>query len=287
MKRSYSRAIVPYVASSNKYARVGMALGNYAWRNRKSIVRGAKKMAKMYRKRTTGKYARRFVGIPNSKTKNESNMINTLHPSLGHRQLGYTVLSQFPTGTIIAEDGRRNSNKITFTGVKICFDFTHKLDWGGGGRPYRLHFAIAQQKIKGAGIGNIRTEFFVDKTQATESYLDFTDAGATSPFDKRYDCCPLNRDRMNILTHIKRIVRPPPVPGTGGLAVCNTGYNVRIEKYLSLKKRIEFQNMSATVNEFPLFACWWFQAMNGTDVPVNQATSLMDVESFNRVYYKT
>jgi len=293
MKRSYSRAIVPYVARQNKYARVGMALGNFAWRNRKAIARRGISISRgIYKKIKASKYGKRIQAAP-SRRSNESDTVNQVLASFGHRQLQYQALANFPPADSINNDGRRNKNVMFFTGAKVCYIFRHRIKWADGGRPMQLHFAIVQLKTKGAGVANLRGGFFVDKSQLVGKETDFVDALPSQVYDARYNCCGLNKANMNIITHIKRIIHPPPDPTTGGLAMLNTKYICKIDKYYSFRKRLEFNSMNALQPEHAIACVYWVHGLTPADCPTSVTPSFSNVDAMidcnchNTVYYRT
>lgn len=268
-----------------KRAKTAMALGQFAWRNRAAIMKTGARMKRFYRaKRDAQTYLGRRMEKPEKRGVGVIEERTVLGNAFAYRQFNSENLTLFPDN-VISRDGRRMKNFVNLTGIKYCFHFRSTVGYPSH-KPVHIHFAIVQIKNEGDRVNpsNLKTDFFSDRTQLNLRTSDFVDAINGDPFDLKYECAAMNRDKMHILTHTKKTLWPLQ---TNVTEMGNTGVATKFEKYMHLKKRLDFNQMDDVIPEHPIYAIWWVTAKTAAEVPTaSQAQNNYQFNSWIKLYYK-
>lgn len=161
------------------------------------------------------------------------------------------ALPQLDRGTGIRE---RLSGRVFLKGFKVCGLWDNDE---GNDRAYECHWAIIQEKDNQNSTA-LGVDFFRDTAQATTRVVDFTNDTTSSSWDIRIICNPINTQRYNVITHRRFWLAPD------SLQVANKMIK-KFEKYIPIKRKIEFESDSDAFNIKPWYLVYWWLPVRASD----------------------
>lgn len=292
-----SRNIVPYyrlgrAVLRTRHARLALGAARaarFAYTNRKAIYRigrGIMKRRGTFRKTRARKRARilpdRSSGPSNQAWYDSVGTVNDTArqqtQSLARKQLWSAViqLAKPPDNTEALGQAARNQIKVK--GLKVCLNANNMAD--GDQSNYILHFALVQPKGFDTEVAPFDTDNFFSRpgggvigTDRTKNWVE----GSVDPsIDFDINCLGINTMKWNVITHIKRQIRPK------GAFYQAAGNTMRYEKYFNLKnKRVMWDAVGAEFNTRPLVALIYYERMCN-----NAQDTVQDIQfNFNTVTY--
>lgn len=249
---------------------------SFAYRNRKTIWKGAKlayRTARKFRRSRKRKGVLPRVQSVKSKKPRQQffpRFTDGAQPVIAQsgeelqRHTLYSVPIKFARRAVEddtalgANIGEAHQNRIWVTGVKICITWFNQQtsDVPIPNNVMRVHFAMLQAKepwIEVEGAPEIAgSDFFADPAHDNSGGRtgDFVN-GNTEGWDWKYDCNGINKKKWNICMHRKFDLQPR-VTGSG-----SRPYRT-MDRYFKIGKRFEYHGPGATHVTNPLFmVCWW------------------------------
>lgn len=191
------------------------------------------------------------------------------------RTLNVDAIAFPPQGTSV---GYRLGTTIRCSGIKICERFINR-----GQYPVMLHYCLIQPKAPVDDVQGFdwKSEFFrstipatdATATTRTENFVDASESPPANQFEYFYDCWPINPDKFNIITHIRKKLSPRDLLGdtagadTSQIRPRRVGdYMWNFERYYSMKgKRLTFNDGADTVPNQPICRVFWHQALDSDE----------------------
>lgn len=272
----------------SRRAQLGIQLAKVGWANRKAIYRmgrGALKRARVYRRsRAQRAYKkRRISGDPQRGPSNQSFYGSTGIPtsqntfSIPRKTLwkGQVQLAKPPDAAETL--GKSSTEGFRLKGVKVCVNAINNATTAAG--IYTVHIALVQHKSNVNAVNFPAQEFFVNPgggDVGTIRYLDFNDVGTAPQVEQQYNCNGINKERWNIVTHVKRRMGVGALNGSGPMSL-------KFEKYYDFgKKRFTFDNVSDGFVSRPFWLLIWYERLadNSPAAPLDIAFNVNTVTYF-------
>jgi hypothetical protein len=264
------RALAPLRYARYRYnryirmARMASYVARGVYRNRKGIGRAMKGL----------KRRKRVLSSPSTANGNQAWYDLTGAPSASGRNTSIVLqrrtmwsapveIAKPPSSTELL--GQPSRNAVRLSGLKICI---HAHNGSNSATDVTMmHIALVQSKTFGTTAWD-PSDFFSmpgggnSGTDRTQNWTDFAVQPAAN-FD--YNCLGINKDKWQIITHVKRVVQPTNQGTVGG---SNT---VKYERYIPMKgARVMWDTISANNISRPLFLLVWHERTandNVTGVP--------------------
>lgn len=220
-------------------------------------------------RRKSSKYAKRMAKQPSISTKTSEFRENG--GTFNIQQLKLFPIRFPPQGT---GTGDRNRIFIRLKGVNICFCIKN-IEPDSSTRNFMCHFALLQPKCDtsnegttaatrtAAFLADISPEFFRDTVsdQERESpFVNFVPSTTPSlgPFEMKYNCLSLNKDKMNVLCHWRKMLYSSNVA---------SGFRRywEVKKYIKIKRKFIFDNPTDIQGKFPIYLAFWVYPCTETD----------------------
>ena len=267
----------------------GIALGKFAYKNRKSIAKGAKYLRSKRRKKSVSSRvipASNPTGVESKQDTSPQVATDAFIENL------YAVRVVMPAqGTAYTQ---RLAPNIWISGIKICRTFYYDQLVGTGGDigPLKLHWGLVQMK---STPGNANTDavnkavmalqFFRSNDETTDRHRAFVDAtAAPKTWDDYTNCLPMNPDgAVKILTRRKKwICARDTQSQTMGKE------RWQIEKYYKIKKNLHYYTSTSTTLENPIYEVFWYNTYNPATYPAASPTTVAYVKTYktNTVYFR-
>lgn len=280
-----------YAQMRYKRAAVNIARwGSAAWRNRKTIKAAYKGGKRKYRQVT--KWAKRMkVEQPRQKSQavQDPHVGGNTLVALG--TLDYQEV-KLPLADVASNVlGTRVGLYINLKGIRFCrqFEFLKPSEAIAKCPPIILHWAVVQ--LKDADMdpalwkGQMSAEFFRSFNEQGDRHTPFVDNGAGSAWGSLQNCCRMNPDtEVNILTH-RRKKLTQRVGEVGFLYTESRPYVWQIDKYIKIKKRIGWSNISRSRPTHPIIELYWYQTQCPSDYPSPGNASVVATWKQHTVYY--
>lgn len=251
-------------------ARAGVYVARTLFRNRRGIARAARTIQRAYRGRS-----RRIAGEPSRGQANQAWYLANGVPGeagrstriLQNRKTMWSapIFLCKPPGAVEVL-GQPSRNAVRLRGLKVCIkaenpSFEVK-------DTCIFHIAIIQPKgfdtpTGQGGSGVSLSDFFSRPgggdpgSDRTEAFVPF----ATSPqVNWDYNCNGINKEKWNILTHVKRRIQCKGSAYQMGTSLLS------YEKYFPMKsKRLQYDSIGNSYVTRPLILCMWHERMVSDD----------------------
>lgn len=269
------RALAPLRYARYRYnryirmARMASYVARGVYRNRRGIgkaMRGLKRKRRVLSSPTTANGNQAWydlTGEPNGAGRNTSIVLNRRTMWSGTVQI-----AKPPSASELL--GQPSRNAVRLSGLKICI---HAQNGSNSATDVTMmHIALVQAKTFGTTEFD-GSDFFSmpgggnSGSDRTQSFTDFATQPAAN-FD--YNCLGINKEKWQIITHVKRVVQPTNQGTVGGK---NT---VKYERYIPMKgARVMWDTVSANNISRPLFLLVWHERTS------NDSTTALPNFEFN------
>jgi len=224
------------------------SLGSYAYKNRRSIARGARMVRRAYKRRKTNNFSRRNIGEPvgtgTTKRAATDSADNILRDT---RTLYVHGITDIEEGT---ELDARQRRIVNLRGFKVCLEVKSI-----GPSPLYVNIAILAPK---AGASVITESDFFRSSQATDRARNFADDLNSNEFH----CLPINADRFTILKH-KRYRLIPGGTETGSVSQQGLSY-MNVDWYIPLKRQLRYDSGVGQPEAGGVSLVYWFDQFGTT-----------------------
>lgn len=195
----------------------------------------------------------------------------------------------------------RERANVYYSGFKICRIFENRGT--GGDNIYTVNYCIVQwnpgevsdetaSPAASTVIGNAKRNFFRNSEATTGNTKNFVDApiSGSTVWDIHYDCAPMNpRKGYKILLRKKFTLYPRYVETAGDRNQNRLNQNFkRIEMYIPIKKRLQFQSRNSPQPNAFFFELWWTNTRSPEDWPGTNpgADVFVKTLSQHKVYFR-
>lgn len=127
--------------------------------------------------------------------------------------------------------------------------------------PMMCHYALCQLKqpyqllsSNPALVAFIRERFFRNQEDTTSDTRNFDNPGILSSYELGYNTNPMNPEKLNILTHSKRVIYPPSSESTP-----HGKDKWTIKRYFKFSQKIKFDQMDSVIPTCPFIEITWYQ----------------------------
>lgn len=253
--------ITPYNAAlayrGAKRLRTAYAVGSYAWRHRRNIVRGARTIQRAYRRYRRYKRKR---GYKPSK----SYIGERVGTSSAKFSYTYKTLALNDTKTLYAEKvnalNRSASDNhisqpqrdiINMRGFKICFMARNERL-----TPMFFNMAVLIPKQNNTidQLNFFRNSSLQSLASANSRYTAF-DASLTG---MELHCNPINTDAYVVLRHWRRLIGPKPGDSTATYNTYSAKNWFTLDKYVKIKRQIRYNASGTDPINGDVWLCWWW-----------------------------
>jgi len=169
--------------------------------------------------------------------------------------------------------GDRQSLNMDLRGLKFCrtFELRQQNNAAQGIPPVTVHWALIQLKCANKDPAewedDIKEKFFRSYTDTNARYQPFINNGPDSGWTTHGNCLPVNPSgEFKLLSHRKWMLTQPR----------DTSYyypikaiQARLEKYVPVKQRLEFDRIESSIPTHPIIECIWYQTNTPHDYPLN------------------
>lgn len=186
-------------------------------------------------------------------------------------------------------NGNRTSNEIFVKGLYIDVTIVNHSQIDAN-----IHMAILQDQHANSDTTTIKTGFFRDNYNGTESHMDFYDT--TTIFKREYDKFKINTDNRNVIVHKQHYMKPSATksvqytePEVLTLSSSEAHAVFRFRKYFSLHRFMNFNRPSDVTPEKPVFLCFWWVPIDnyGFNQCYDNATKVCSVNTYFQWIYKS
>lgn len=284
-KRQAAYQIARYVSKRYKYSpkvRAAVALGQYAYKNRRAIKSAARRGGKVFKS-----FRKRLLPTKKqgSNAIQEPNVFGSTPITMG--TLFVQPIVQPSLVTSGSELAGRTSESIFTKGFKICRQFNYTsiagsaIDVG----PIVVHWALLQYDDTRTppSAAAISTRFFRSAQSATQRSVDFLSYNISSPWQMGMNCMAINPDeQVRVLTRRKKILYAEP---HGGTQISKSTWFMN--KYYTQKKLQRRITTTAANVEQPIVEVYWYNTLNDAQFPANPlGTSYINTCSMNTLYFR-
>lgn len=255
-------------------ARAGVYVARTLFRNRRGIARAARTIQRAYRSRS-----RRIAAEPSRGQANQAWYLQNGLPGEAGRSTRILLnrktmwstpiyLCKPPGATEIL--GQPSRNAVRLRGLKVCIKAENPSFETKDTAIF--HIAIIQPKGfdtaigQGGGVVSL-TDFFSRPgggdigNDRTEAFVPF---GTDPTVNWDYNCNGINKEKWNILTHVKRRVQ-----AKGNAYAMGTSL-VSYDKYFPMRgKRLQYDSIGNVYLTRPLILCIWHERMVSDDNEAN------------------
>ena len=263
-----------------------------AWRRRKRMRPMKRKMRKPVRKRTQPSVKRT--------AKQSEQVISNISTDVNLRHLEGAFLPAPQAPQDPSDFNVRDKASIYYSGFKICRWFENRQTTASA--IYTVNYAIIQVdpgRISDETVSptandvleSCKRNFFVDSQVPTGNTKNFTNANVsgTTLWDIHYDCAPMNPRKGYRILLRKKFTLYPRWANTG--AECDGRLNQnfkRIEMYIPIKKRLQFQSRNSPQPNAFFFEIWWTNTRSPDDWPGTNPGANVDVKTLSqhKVYFR-
>lgn len=251
-------------------ARAGAYVARAAYRNRRSIgvaYRGLRNVTLRRRRRV------RMTGSPHAGPANQAwyltdgtvsqaGRASTISLQRKTAWFGTVQIAKPPSGVELL--GQPARNQIKLKGIKVCLNA--ELQSFLVADTCMFHFALIQPKGFDTQVAPLDLDSFFARPGGGTPGLDrtenFVQFAADPSVNWDYNCNGINREKWNIITHVKRRIhaKGDAYAGGGSSIFC-------YEKYFDMKKtRIMWDSINSTFQTRPLVAICWFERLTSDSV---------------------
>lgn len=208
------------------------------------------------RRRKKKSYARRATHATGSSAQRETQMSDDDMPL---RTLTTSLLVFPRRDSQNNEKYNRTGRFLYFSGIRICESFVNRSP--SNLAHYEIHYCMWQPKSDVVSINDFiaenKNEHFRDtrnddvtgNTKNVSAFFDYDPAQPT--FDMKYSCMPMSPDKVNIIFHWRKRIGPSSIQGHFESDVW------KLEKWVPIKKKIEFNDSEASIPRRPfVIQCW-------------------------------
>ena len=202
-------------------------IGRLAWRNRRVIGRGIKRISRTVRSRRAkrARFSASNIGEPvGSATAKQCRTGQRDHQVISTRTLYNEGLFDIGRGD---ERYQRERDIINVRGVKICMEFSNRST-----NPMYFHWAIIHPKDGKSGIG--APDFFRNQANGGQRGAAF----ANSLSAEQFHCLPINTDIYTIIRHRKMVLGP--AVGSTVFSARNTKNYGNVSEYIPIKRQVRY-----------------------------------------------
>lgn len=309
-RRAYLTTLAAMAGPLRKYGRYGLKsvdprvqiaakVIQGAYRNRRYIGYATKRIAGLvktrgYRRKGTkwGKRMEKTSKVHVEARQDGHATGNALLPLGG---LSFQLIDTPLPSTSIASaafSSRLWTDKLLIRGIRFCrqFEFLRPSEAVAACPPIQMHWAVVQLKDADMDPGTYGTEFrkafFRSNNDYDDRFTPFVDTGGWSSYK---NCCSMNPDaEFNILTHQKKTMiqngefpRPP-----SGSNVEPYQYIWQIDKYITIKKSVDFRKTNSSVATHPLVELFWYETLTPTNYPA-ALSNVVATWKCHTMYFKT
>lgn len=281
--------------------RAGYAALQFGYKHRKTIGKAARVVRKTVRRRRRKPMKARTQ--PNAQASGKQTQ------DLPDSGLGTFI----PYGTLRQErvldappsfDGSFNSRDkahVYYSGYKLCRIFEN-ITQGDDSAAIEVHYALVQFSkqayahfLDAANVDNngsvtdaeLRNQFRQNFFRATNNVQTragpFNDYGANSIWRQDMNCLPMNpANGYKIIFHKKRVLFPRNLNNS------SRKYYWKFDKFIPVKKRIEFRNRSDGPSLTPFYEIYWCNTLTPAGLPtnnVNQGGRVRTVKT-HKLYFR-
>lgn len=290
-------ALVPVVRGATRLAKYGYKVSPYSkyvraagmvYRNRRGIKRGARVIGRaVNRYRSKKRRTATFKPNPSVRISSKSNAIFSTG-TVGYRELTCQMVNFKRSGIGI---GERVKTTPYCQGIKLNELFSYNGNDNNRGKDVIIHYMFCQmknEKASGGGYTNseiaddLNNEFFRDASSNTSKDSNFVDFTGTEGWDFKYNVNSVNPSQIRILYSKKMVMSALSLDQIAG----TRRHIMRINKWIPIKRRIEFTGPSSTIPERPFFSMVWLQSVESRHHPVTAEPNFLNREVRNVTYIK-
>lgn len=303
-----ARAGIPYSAyvQGVRAARAAALIARYGPSIRSTIsgVRRIQTMYRVLRRRSQMGKRSAFRSALRARKRQRVRFNNYAGPRPPARNKQFTTTGSLTVDTLSSQDitalvsrgtgnNQRQYNYVDLNGLKLCYQVQNEDQKF----PLVLHIALIQLKALPINTTevNMTDEFFtapdnVGGEETDKSGIDFNSTGITR---NTKNCLPINGKKWRVFFHMKKVIGPrssqDSLSATSPERNCITGPddycgNTVIERYRSIKQRIQYEGDAGGAAYKPIYLVKWFEPWRLQDT--NHTFPDLSYERIWKVYFR-
>ena len=282
------------------YARVA---AHWAYHNSGTAARAIQRAWRKKRKSRKRKKPMKARMQPNSKAAGKQHMSNVAAGPgefFGYGRLRATRVLDAPAGGGQVFNARDKAH-VYYKGYRLCRTFEN-ITQNADSAAIEVHYALIQwskgafaQFIDAANVdqnitvtdeeirNQLRKNFFRRTDGVTTRAADFDDYGQNSIWRHDLNCLPMNpANGFNIIFHKKRVLFPRSLNNS------SRRYYWKMEKYIPVKKRIQFRTPTDSSSLTPFYEIYWCNTVTPAGLPTADPGASARIRTFNThtLYFK-